>query len=42
MSAMKDYLIDQIHELANKTNYSEGFLMHAWLENSDGLTWGAI
>ena len=39
MSAMKDYLMDQICDLAGKTGYSDEFLMNAWFENSDTMTW---
>lgn len=39
MSAMKDYLMDQIDRLAQETGYSEEFLMDTWLENPDGMTW---
>lgn len=39
MSAMKDYLMDQICDLAGKTGYSDEFLMDTWLENSGEMTW---
>lgn len=39
MSAMKEYLMDQIDKLAQETGYSEEFLMDTWLKNPDGLTW---
>lgn len=39
MSAMKDYLMDQICDLSCKTGYSDEFLMDTWFENSDKMTW---
>lgn len=46
MSAMKNYLNEQIEELAQKTGYSEEFLMDMWfkytsecIEADDPVDW---
>lgn len=40
MSAMKNFLMDQINELSASTNYSAEFLMDTWFENCGEMTWG--
>lgn len=39
MSAMKDYLTDQIDELAQETGYSDKFLMDTWFDQQGELSW---
>lgn len=39
MSAMKNYLLDQIDELSQKTGYSDDFLMETWGEQMGEMTW---
>lgn len=39
MSAIKNYLLDQIYELSRETGYSDEFLMDTWIENSGEMTW---
>lgn len=38
MSAMKNYLMDKIDELAQESGYSTEFLLETWLEQ-DELSW---
>lgn len=39
MSAMKNYLMEQIDKLSKETGYSDKFLMDTWFERQGELSW---